>query len=70
MYRTKNSLKMKRLYLTNQDFLPLPLKWREGLVDIVNPFGLTMVLGLPGSGKSYTILKPSLWQFIYEGYTA
>ena len=45
-------------------------KWREGLVNIVNPFRSTMVLGVPGSGKSYAILIPALWQSIYKGYTA
>lgn len=28
-----------------------------------------MVLGVPGSGKSYAILIPALWQSIYKGYT-
>lgn len=45
-------------------------KWREGLVNIVNPFRSTMVLGVPGSGKSYAILIPAIWQSIYKGYTA
>ena len=45
-------------------------KWREGIVNIVNPFRSTMVLGVPGSGKSYAILIPALWQSIYKGYTA
>ena len=39
-------------------------KWREGLVNIVNPFRCTMVLGVSGSGKSYAILIPALWQSI------
>ena len=45
-------------------------KWREGIVNIVNPFRSTMVLGVPGSGKSYAILIPAIWQSIYKGYTA
>ncbi|WP_375448461.1 YWFCY domain-containing protein [uncultured Fibrella sp.] len=45
-------------------------KWREGIVNIVNPFRSTMVLGVPGSGKSYAVLIPALWQSIYKGYTA
>lgn len=45
-------------------------KWREGVVNIINPFRSTMVLGVPGSGKSYAVLIPALWQSIYKGYTA
>jgi hypothetical protein len=45
-------------------------RWREGMVNIVNPFRSTMVLGVPGSGKSYAVLIPALWQSIYKGYTA
>lgn len=45
-------------------------KWREGMVNVINPFRSTMVLGVPGSGKSYAVLIPALWQSIYKGYTA
>lgn len=45
-------------------------KWREGVVNIINPFRSTMVLGVPGSGKSYAVLIPAIWQSIYKGYTA
>lgn len=45
-------------------------KWREGIVNIINPFRSTMVLGVPGSGKSYAVLIPAIWQSIYKGYTA
>ncbi len=45
-------------------------KWREGAVPIINPFRSNMVLGVPGSGKTYAILIPALWQSIYKGYTA
>lgn len=45
-------------------------QWREGVVNILNPFRSNMVLGVPGSGKSFAILIPALWQSIYKGYTA
>lgn len=44
--------------------------WREGVINVINPFRSTMVLGVPGSGKSYAVLIPALWQSIYKGYTA
>lgn len=45
-------------------------RWREGVINILNPFRSNMVLGVPGSGKSFAILIPALWQSIYKGYTA
>ena len=48
----------------------LKREWREGAINIINPFRSTMVLGTPGSGKSYAVLIPALWQSIYKGYTA
>jgi hypothetical protein len=45
-------------------------QWREGIINILNPFRSNMVLGVPGSGKSFAILIPALWQSIFKGYTA
>ena len=45
-------------------------RWREGVINILNPFRSNMVLGVPGSGKSFAVLIPALWQSIYKGYTA
>lgn len=43
-------------------------KWRDGWVNVVNPFRSTMVLGTPGSGKSFSILEPAIRQSIWKGY--
>ena len=32
-------------------------KWNDGWINIVNPFRASMVLGTPGSGKSYAIVN-------------
>ena len=32
-------------------------KWNDGWINIVNPFRATIVLGTPGSGKSYAIVN-------------
>lgn len=75
MNQMRNFLKM-RPFVSNEFSIHFKTtyhyrgKWREGLVNIVNPFRSTMVLGVPGSGKSYAILIPALWQSIYKGYTA
>ena len=45
-------------------------EWREGIINVVNPFRASMVMGVPGSGKTFFILGPAIWQSIYKGYTA
>jgi hypothetical protein len=32
-------------------------KWNEGWINVVNPFRASIVLGTPGSGKSYAIIQ-------------
>lgn len=44
-------------------------KNRTGYVNIVNPFRATMVLGTPGSGKSYSILVPAIKQQLAKGFS-
>lgn len=45
-------------------------KWNLGWVNIINPMRSVMVLGTPGSGKSFAVLIPAIWQSIWKGYTA
>lgn len=45
-------------------------KWNTGWVNIINPFRAVMVLGTPGSGKSFAVLNPAIWQSLWKGYTA
>lgn len=45
-------------------------KWNQGWINIINPMRSVMVLGTPGSGKSFAVLIPAIWQSIWKGYTA
>ena len=44
------------------------IKTNSGWLNIVNPFRATMVLGTPGSGKSYTIVEEYIKQHIQKGF--
>ncbi|TDD98513.1 conjugal transfer protein MobC [Flavobacterium cellulosilyticum] len=44
-------------------------KWNNGWVNIVNPFRATIVLGTPGSGKSYAIINNYIKQQIEKGFS-
>jgi hypothetical protein len=39
-------------------------KWNNGWINIVNPFRASIVLGTPGSGKSYAIVNNYIKQQI------
>jgi hypothetical protein len=43
-------------------------KWNDGWINIVNPFRASMVLGTPGSGKSYAIVNNYIKQQIEKGF--
>lgn len=43
-------------------------KWNNGWVNVVNPFRASMVLGTPGSGKSYAIVNNYIKQQIEKGF--
>lgn len=43
-------------------------KWNNGWINIINPFRATIVLGTPGSGKSYAIVNQMIKQHIEKGY--
>ncbi|MGM8361905.1 conjugal transfer protein MobC [Flavobacterium sp. ARAG 55.4] len=44
-------------------------KWNEGWINIVNPFRASIVLGTPGSGKSYAIINNYMKQHIEKGFS-
>lgn len=44
-------------------------KWNKGWINIVNPFRATIVLGTPGSGKSYAIINNYIKQQIEKGFS-
>jgi hypothetical protein len=43
-------------------------KWQRGWINVVNPFRATIVLGTPGSGKSYAIVNNYIKQQIEKGF--
>lgn len=44
-------------------------KRRKGWINIVNPFRGTIVLGTPGSGKSYAIVNSFIRQHLQKGFS-
>ena len=44
-------------------------KWQRGWVNVVNPFRATIVLGTPGSGKSFAVVNNYIKQQIEKGYS-
>ncbi|MEG1405667.1 MAG: YWFCY domain-containing protein, partial [Alistipes sp.] len=44
-------------------------KWNKGWINVVNPFRAVIVLGTPGSGKSYAVVNQFIKQQIEKGYT-
>lgn len=45
------------------------IRTANGWLNIVNPFRATMVLGTPGSGKSFTIVEEFIKQHIQKGFS-
>lgn len=44
-------------------------RMRHGWINIINPFRATLVLGTPGSGKSFGIIDPFIRQHSAKGFT-
>ena len=44
-------------------------KWNDGWINVVNPFRATIVLGTPGSGKSYAVVNNFIKQQIEKSYS-
>ena len=57
------------------DSINLPTKFQykqkmhRGWINIVNPFRAVMILGTPGSGKSFSIYNPVIHQMMQKDYT-
>ncbi|MDX9882629.1 MAG: YWFCY domain-containing protein [Prolixibacteraceae bacterium] len=60
---------------TNEYSINLPTRYtqkgkeHEGWINIVNPFRGTMVIGTPGSGKSYSVVLPFIRQHLRKGFS-
>lgn len=44
-------------------------KWQRGWINVVNPFRATIVLGTPGSGKSFAVVNNYIKQQIEKSYS-
>lgn len=44
-------------------------RWNRGWINVVNPFRASIVLGTPGSGKSYAVVNSFIKQQIEKGYS-
>lgn len=59
---TPYSVNIPMIYYYNQ-------RMNEGFINITNPFRATIVLGTPGSGKSFGIIDPFIRQHSAKGFT-
>jgi hypothetical protein len=61
--------------LENEYSINLPARYqlknkvRNSWINIINPFRAVMVLGTPGSGKSYFVIRHIITQHIRKGFT-
>ena len=44
-------------------------RWNSGWINVVNPFRASVVLGTPGSGKSYAVVNNYIKQMIEKGFS-
>ena len=75
VFNTENESFMQETRLMENEYsVNLPTrfyykkKWNKGWINVVNPFRASMVLGTPGSGKSYAIVNNYIKQQIRKGF--
>ena len=75
VFNTENESFMQETRLMENEYsVNLPTrfyykkKWNKGWINVVNPFRASMVLGTPGSGKSYPIVNNYIKQQIEKGF--
>ncbi|CAD0002255.1 conjugal transfer protein MobC [Flavobacterium salmonis] len=76
VFNTENESFMQETELIQNEYsVNLPTKFwyhkkqHNGWINIVNPFRATIVLGTPGSGKSYAIVNNYIKQQIEKGFS-
>lgn len=76
VFNTENESFMQETRLLQNEYsINLPTKFwyrkkqHNGWINIVNPFRATIVLGTPGSGKSYAIVNNYIKQQIEKGFS-
>jgi hypothetical protein len=75
VFNTENESFMQETRLMENEYsVNLPTrffyqkKWNRGWINVVNPFRATIVLGTPGSGKSYAVINNYIRQQIQKGF--
>jgi DNA-binding transcriptional regulator YbjK len=76
VFNTENESFMQETCLIENEYsVNLPTrfyykrKWNKGWINVVNPFRAGIVLGTPGSGKSYAVINQFIKQQIEKGYS-
>jgi Type IV secretory pathway, VirD4 components len=76
VFNTENESFMQEIRLMENEYsINLPTrfyynkKWNNGWINVVNPFRATIVLGTPGSGKSYAVINNYIKQMIEKGFS-
>lgn len=76
VFNTENeTFPQEERLLENEYSINLPARYhlkdkvRNSWINIINPFRALMVLGTPGSGKSYFVIRHVITQHIRKGFT-
>ncbi|MFD2599035.1 conjugal transfer protein MobC [Sphingobacterium corticis] len=73
--RENETFPQEERYLHNEYSINLPARYqlkkqhRNSWINIINPFRATLVLGSPGSGKSYFVIRHFITQHIAKGFS-
>ncbi|RRJ90770.1 conjugal transfer protein MobC [Flavobacterium macacae] len=73
--RENETFPQEERLLENEYSINLPAQYRlkdktrKSWINIINPFRALMVLGTPGSGKSYFVIRHVITQHIRKGFT-
>ena len=77
VFNTENeSFQQETRLIENEYSINLPTrfyykkKWNNGWINVVNPFRASLVLGTPGSGKSYAVVNNYIKQQIEKGFAS
>lgn len=69
------SFEQERQLRTNENSVNIPTKfyykkrWNDGWINVVNPYRASIVLGTPGSGKSFAVVNNYIRQQIEKGFS-
>ncbi|MBK3518264.1 type IV secretory system conjugative DNA transfer family protein [Carboxylicivirga marina] len=69
------SFRQEEKLKTNPWSVNIPMQYimhargRQGWINVVNPFRASMVIGTPGSGKSFGVVQPFIRQHLYKGFS-